>query len=108
MIFGGIIDFFPILNDKKVSIPDYDNNSKSQWILKNTQPDSVFLNTTLLYDSASLTGRKVFYGWPYFAWSQGYDTKARQNEYENMLGETDKNILCIQLAKNNIDFIEIL
>ena len=66
MIFGGIIDFFPIYNDTKIELPDYRLNQDSFWIKNNTKPNSIFLNTTYLYDPASLAGRKIFMGWPYF------------------------------------------
>lgn len=107
MIFGGIIDFFPLYNDTKISIPDYEKRDESKWILENTNPDSVFLNTTYLYDSASLAGRKIFLGWPYFAWSQGYDTENRGKALKEILGSDNKIHACILLKQNNIDYISI-
>ena len=59
MTFGGIIDFFPIYNDRKISFPDYKINKDSLWILRNTNLDAGFLNTTFLYDPGSLAGRKT-------------------------------------------------
>lgn len=107
MIFGGIIDIFPLVNDHKITIKDYMSNPDSVWILRNSDPDSIFLNTTYLYDSASLAGRKIFFGWPYFAWSQGYDTYKRGDELKQMLGANDKNHACQLLRQNNIDFVSI-
>jgi len=107
MIFGGIIDFFPLYNDGKVSIPDYENSKESMWILKNTDPNAIFLNTTYLYNPASLVGRKIFFGWPYFAWSQGYDTENRGEILKELLGSNNKQEACILLKQNNINYIEI-
>lgn len=107
MIFGGIIDFFPIHNDTKAAIPDYKINPTSKWILNYTKPDSVILNTTFIYNPASLAGRKIFIGWPYFAWSQGYDTNARGEVFKNILGSNNKNTACLLLLENDIDYIEI-
>lgn len=107
MIFGGIIDFFPLANDKKILISDYKSNLNANWIVKNTPPDSVFLNTTFIYDSASLAGRKIFLGWPYFAWSQGYDTDGRNIIYKSILEAKDKSQACKLLKENNIDYVEI-
>lgn len=106
-IFGGLIDFFPIINDQKIKIPDYKSNQNILWIKNNTDPNSIFLNTTFLYDPASLAGRKIFLGWPYFAWSQGYNTDKRFKEMTNMLGANNKHVACNLLKKNNIDYIEI-
>lgn len=107
MIFGGIIDFFPLYNDHKISIPDYEVNSNSIWILNNSKPNDVFLNTTYLYNPASLVGRKIFFGWPYFAWSQGYDTEKRGQILKKILGSNNKINACNLLKHNNIDFVEI-
>ena len=107
MIFGGIIDFFPLYNDHKVSIADYESKSESQWIIKNSAPDSVFLSTIYLYDPASLAGRKTFLGWPYFAWSQGYNTEKRGEILKEILGADNKIKTCDLLVNNNINFVEI-
>lgn len=107
MIFGGIIDFFPLYNDHKVSIADYESKSESEWIINNSAPDSVFLSTIYLYDPASLAGRKIFLGWPYFAWSQGYNTEKRGEILKEILGADNKIKACDLLINNNINFVEI-
>lgn len=107
LIFSGIIDFFPIYNDAKMKLEDYPVNKDILWIIGNTPPNTIFLNSTYLYDSASLAGRKIFFGWPYFAWSAGYDTSSRGAEITKILGEEDRNIMCKLLKKNNISYIEV-
>lgn len=107
MIFGGIIDLFPIINDQKYELQDYQLNKDSKWILENTSRDSVFLNTIFLYNPASLSGRKIFLGWPYFAWSQGYDTYKRGDIIKNILGSNNKAEACSLLLENKIDYVEI-
>ncbi len=107
IIFGGIIDLFPILNDRKYEIDDYMANSDSKWIMENTENDSIFLNTTFLYNPASLAGRKIFLGWPYFAWSQGYDTYKRGGVIKSILGSTNKSEACSLLLENKIDYVEV-
>lgn len=107
MTLGGIIDLFPIINDRKYELGDYNINSDSRWILENTTKDSVFLNTTFLYNPASIAGRKIFLGWPYFAWSQGYDTHKRGDVIRNILGSTNKSEACSLLLENKIDYVEI-
>ena len=106
LILSGIIDFFPIYNDGKITLYDYPINKDINWIKNNTPSNSVFLNSQYLYDSASLAGRKIFLGWPYFAWSAGYDTNQRGELMKRILGEKDKNLLCQLLKQNKIDFIE--
>ncbi len=106
-MFSGIIDFFPIANDNKIALADYPVNKNVAWIIKNTNPNSVFLNTQYLYDDASLAGKKIFLGWPYFAWSQGYDTNKRGEIRNLILTATDKKLSCDLLTRNKIDYIEI-
>jgi hypothetical protein len=65
------------------------------------------LNSSYLYDPASLAGRKIFMGWPYFAWSAGYDTNQRNLKMRNLFNPSDMHYLCNQLYKEKIDYIEI-
>ncbi|HYM64916.1 MAG TPA: hypothetical protein VES68_00300 [Candidatus Sulfotelmatobacter sp.] len=106
LIFSGVIDFFPILNDTKISLPDYTINKDISWIIKNTNPNSIFLNSQYLYDNASIAGRKIFLGWPYFAWSQGYDTSSRDNLRKKLLSTENISYLCNNSRKYHIDYIE--
>ncbi|MEK7160276.1 MAG: hypothetical protein AAB702_02240 [Patescibacteria group bacterium] len=107
LIFSGIIDFFPIKNDTKIALSDYPVNKDIVWIMQNTKPNSVFLNTQYLYDNASLAGRKIFLGWPYFAWSQGYDTNSRDELRKTMLNTKDLNYFCKNVRQNNLSYAEL-
>lgn len=107
LIFSGILDLFPILNDNKIALADYPINKDVSWIIKNIKPDSVFLNTQYLYDNASVAGRKIFLGWPYFAWSQGYDTLTRDNLRKSLLNSSNLNYFCVNAKKNNLSFAEL-
>jgi len=107
LIFSGIIDFFPIKNDGFMTVSDYPKNPDIQWIIKNTPKDAVFLNSTYLYNPASLAGRKIFMGWPYFSWSLGYDTYRRGNEMKQILGVTEKQTACKLLKQKKINYVEI-
>jgi hypothetical protein len=107
MIFSGIIDFFPISNDHKIILSDYPANKDISWIIKYTKPNSVFLNTQYLYDNASLAGRKIFLGWPYFSWSQGYDTLQRDNIRKALLNTNDKIFFCKNIFEYNLTYIEL-
>ena len=105
-LFTGIIDFFPIKNDRLITLVDIPNNKVANFILKNTPKDSVFLNSSYLYNPASLAGRKIFMGWPYFSWSAGYNTDQRQGQMQQMFNPGKKEFLCRDLEKYNIDYVE--
>ena len=57
------------------------NSPVTEWILKNTEPDDVFLTPEWSMNRFLLTGRAMYYGWPYYAWSAGHDTNTRDKIY---------------------------
>ncbi len=107
LILSGIIDLFPIKNDRFMIINDYPKNPDVAWIVDHTKKDSIFLNYSYLYDPASLAGRKIFLGWPYFAWSLGHNTDLRAQELKTILETNDLAIACQILNKHHLDYIEI-
>lgn len=107
MTISGIIDIFPIKNDGYIEIKDGKNNDVEQFIINNTPKDSVFLNASYIYNPASLAGRKIFLGWPYFVWGTGYDSGKRYKIMKNIFESGNKDEVC-KLAKiNNIDYIAL-
>ncbi len=107
LILSGLIDFFVIVNDTKGPLPDVGNNQTASWIAANTPKDAVFLNSSFLYHPASLAGRKIFLGWPYFAWSAGYDTYGRMAEMRTMYESKNPNVFCPLLKKHTISYVTV-
>jgi len=107
MTLSGIIDIFPIKNDVYAEIKDGKNNEIEQFIINNTPKDSVFVNASYIYDPASLAGRKILLGWPYFSWSAGYDTDRRLKTLKDILQSSDLAQACSLLKTEGIDYIEI-
>jgi len=105
LTFTGVIDFFPIVNDTVITIKDYPNNLTVNYIVSNTPKNSVFLNSSYIFNPASLAGRKIFLGWPYFSWSAGYDTTSRDTELRSMLTPKSFSYLCTKLVNYKIDYI---
>jgi len=107
MIFSGVIDFFPIKNDIIYTIDDAPKNPNILWIRQNTPPGAVFLNSSYLYHPASLAGRKIFLGWPYFPWSLGYDTREREKIMRNIYESKNPQEICRLLKENKIDYFTV-
>lgn len=107
LIFSGIIDFFVVANARTMSLDDIYANDAMAWIAENTMPDAVFANSTFLYNPASVAGRKVLLGWPYFAWSAGYDTYKRSDELVALFSTQDIDTLCYLIDRHHIDYIEV-
>ena len=62
------------------------------WVDKNTNEDDIFLTPMWSVNDFFLSGRRVYYGWPYFAWSAGHDTETRQINYQWLLCGCNGNI----------------
>lgn len=52
------------------------------WINENTDPSDVFLTPMWTVNRFNLTGRPMYYGWPYYAYSAGHDTNTRHEIYK--------------------------
>ncbi len=107
LTLSGIIDLFPVFNDEYFEIEDYPQNATVSFIVANTPKDSVFLNAQFLHDPATLAGRKIYLGWPYFSWSAGYDTDSRFAKMKSLLAPNSKKVSCSSLVDENIDYVEI-
>lgn len=108
MTLSGIIDLFPIKNDRMLLLNDAAKNKEVAWIKENTPPNAIFLNSTYLYNPASVAGRKIFLGWPYFAWSHGYDTLTRDTLRKDLLHTNDKAFFCRETKKYNLTHIQLV
>ncbi len=103
MSFGALIDLFPVRNDALVTVPHRDDRL-TDWLLKNTQPNDLFLTDTLLSHPILFTGRKVFLGNTLFAWTAGYPMAEREKAHRRMLTTQDLGELKQLLAENNIAY----
>lgn len=64
----------------------------AEWVEKNTNEDDIFLTPMWSVHDFFLSGRRIYYGWPYFAWSAGHDTATRQINYQWLLTGCNGNI----------------
>jgi hypothetical protein len=103
---GGAIEWFRIHNDTIVDVP-FRQNRLSDWLQTRTAPNDVFLTDRFVIHPILLNGRRIFYGWPYFGWSMGYPTGARDALYEQMFTEKDATKLVHLLNENNIRYVAI-
>jgi sugar lactone lactonase YvrE len=106
IVLGGAIDLFPIHNCFWI-VMKYEGDPLVKWVRENTKPHDVFLSDRFVNHSILLAGRRIFYGWPSFAWSAGYDTTRRDNEYKQLFENTDPYAVFRLLAKNGIDYVAI-
>jgi DNA-binding beta-propeller fold protein YncE len=101
---GGIIDFFPIHNAGWSEVA-YKNDSLIDWLNKNTTPREIFLTDRFVNHPILMAGRRVFYGWPYYAWSAGYDASKRDKVYTELFENRDPWKVYHLLKENGIKYV---
>ncbi len=106
MLFGAIVDLFPIHNDGFVIVP-HQNDRLTTWLFENTHTTDLFLTDTLLSHPILFTGRKIFLGNTLFAWTAGYDLSEREKTYRRMFQETNLQELVRLLNENKIAYVGI-
>lgn len=109
LIGTGFYDFTTILrkNQSNTAIVLDLDDDLTKWIQNNSDSKDIFLSSNYALNRVVLGGAMLFQGWPYFAWSAGYDTVAR-NVQVNLMYEADTPEKLKELIeKNNIRFIII-
>lgn len=105
--FSGVIDFFALKNDTKISVKDLPQNSDAQFVYTTIPPRAIVLNSTWFFHPASLAGRPIFSGYTYFTWAHGYDSHAREEIQKSIYAAQEKTQACQLLENNNISFVEL-
>jgi sugar lactone lactonase YvrE len=104
IIPGGIIDFFPVHNTGWSEVT-YRDDALIDWLNKNTTPREIFLTDRFVNHPILMAGRRVFYGWPYYAWSAGYDAGKRDRVYMDLFENKDPWKVYRLLKENGIKYV---
>jgi DNA-binding beta-propeller fold protein YncE len=103
---GGFIDFFPIHNTGWSEVI-YQNDPLIDWLMKETKPRDIFLTDRFVTHPILMAGRRVFYGWPYYSWSAGYDAGNRDRLYKDMFENKDPRKVFRLLKENHISYVAV-
>lgn len=79
------------------------------WVKENTRPDAVFVSAPYHYHAFFLSGRSIWFGHSYYAWSAGHDTAARFEQLRSLLSGTDGDLNAIQamIQTEQLDYLII-
>lgn len=77
------------------------------WIDENTDSQDVFLTSWYSINQVVFGGAMLYFGWPYYAWSAGYDTNSREKEVNKMYSADSPEYLDRLVKKNGISYIII-
>jgi len=107
LTLSGAIDFIAVVNDGQVVIKDLGADPVADWFFRETPADAVVLNSGFFYHPASIAGRKIFLGWPYFITSAGYDFDARNQILKRIYSGEDPVSMCGLLKENSISHLTV-
>lgn len=101
----GFYDFTTLISINTRSVKLDLNNEITKWIEENADSQDVFLTAPYALNQVVLAGPSLYQGWPYFAWSAGYDTHARDKQVRLMYEADSHRELEALVRENNIRFI---
>src|SRR5204862_867870 len=104
IIPGGLIDFFPIHNTGWSEVT-YKNDPLIDWLNKNTTPRDIFLTDRFVNHPILMAGRRILYGWPYYAWSAGYNAGKYDRLYAELFESKDPWKVFRLLKENGIKYV---
>ncbi|MHB1454117.1 MAG: hypothetical protein ACYCYM_09245 [Saccharofermentanales bacterium] len=73
----GVVELIGYTNKNRNSVSIDLQSPLTEWIKENTDSADVFLTAPYHMNVFFFSGRKVFYGWPYYTMTAGHDTDAR-------------------------------
>ena len=79
----------------------------TMWFKENATSSDLVLSNYYSLHPAVLGGAMLYYGWPYFAWSAGYDTSGRELKVRAMFAAETPSVLAELITENNIRFIYV-
>lgn len=81
------------------------NDPVTMWFKENANSDDVILSSWYHLHRVVLGGGMLYYGWPYYAWSAGYDTEYREKMVRRMYMANTPEELDTLIKQNKIRFI---
>ena len=78
----GIYDFVVILkdNDPGHRVTVNMDSALTRWLADNLTHDDLILTPEYSVNEVTMSGVMMYMGWPYYAWSAGYDTYSRADK----------------------------
>ncbi len=77
------------------------------WVKENSDSKDIWLTEMISIDEAVMGGAMLYYGWPYYAWSAGYDTNAREAVVAEIFATPDEERLKELVEREGISFIMV-
>ncbi|MBR3306296.1 MAG: hypothetical protein IKI75_03450 [Lachnospiraceae bacterium] len=83
------------------------NDGLREWVNKEAEPGAVWLSDRCSLNRLVLCGVRLYYGWPYYAWSAGYDTFAREETVVELFALRNPEALKSRLKDEGIRYVYV-
>lgn len=103
----GIYDFVVILkdNDKDHRVAVNMESNLTQWLKENLEHNDLLLTPEYSMNEVTMSGVMMYMGWPYYAWSAGYDTYYRAEKAVEIYTASDDEMLKKLITEEKITYI---
>lgn len=103
----GIYDYITVLhmNGEGRELLIDTKSDVTEWLVANTSSEDLFLTPWYTVNEITLSGRMMYCGWPYYAWSAGYDTDSRGSLMKLIYTEEDPDTLRSLVEDAGVDYI---
>ena len=107
MTATGVFDYVVLRRLDENSLNYQLDDPLIEWVEKNSDSDDIWLTPTYSLHRVVLGGAMLYYGWPYYAWSAGYDTWGREEVVKQIYEAGDSETLESLIEENDIRFIVV-
>lgn len=103
----GIYDYVIILrdNDSAHRMTVNMESSLTDWLSTNLKKNDLLLTPEYTMNEVTMSGAMLYCGWPYYAWSAGYDTGYRAGQAVLMYTTDDPELLKAAVKQEKITYI---
>ena len=104
IVAGGVIDLMPVKNQTVIRV-GMQGDRLFEWVRTETDRNAVFLTDLHVVHRIMLAGRRIYFGWPYYAWSAGYDVTQREGWYRELFADRSPRDVVERLQAAGIDYV---
>ncbi len=101
----GLYDLTTIVKRNQNYLVFAEDDPVTNWIAENATTEDIFLTPYYSLNNVVMGGAMLYYGWPYYAWSAGYDTYQRDWDVKKMYEASSVEELNYLIEEHNIRYI---
>lgn len=107
LVATGLFDYCIVYrrNNPAYALTYSQEDALTLWIKENADADDIILSSWYHLHPVVLGGGMLYYGWPYYAWSAGYDTAYRESMVIQMYEAETSEELDNLVKQENIRYI---